>query len=783
MRIKTMYVRFYKSFNYDYLRKFKVNSDEGDTWDSAPGTDLFYPFVRVDMEAGITTVVGANESGKSQLIGAVKRLLTGEKIEEADFCRYSEFLKVDGKMLVPEFGAEFNDLSEDDRTTVASFVDLPEGVVIDSFWFFRLNGGPTLYVRNADDMLSHVLTAAELKKLALPVVFEIDARVPLPESVPIDYLAASDSKRKPRSRRTWLDRFSQFRDNPDWFTSAEKFAAAGKTLTFGVDEAAELDEQTVKSYGLADDMLVTIGGIDRSAFQSLQRAARDKTAFADGLVGKMNERLDTTLNFRKWWSQDREFGLSLDRGDFDLLLSVHDRTGRKYAFSERSGGMKYFLSYFVQALAHAPAAGQEILLMDEPDAYLSSAGQQDLLRLFESFAYPEDAEQPPLQVLYVTHSPFLIDKNHGERIRVLEKGDGEEGSRVVHNAAQNHYEPLRSAFGAFVAETTFIGNCNLFVEGQADQVLLAGLSSLSLRLGKSAETLDLNDLTLVPSGGASQIPYLVYLARGRDIDKPAVIVLVDGDHAGLDSVRELERGYRGKRLVDKKHILNLSDIDLDELSIDTDSLQDLEDLVTADVALVAIRKCAEEALGEDAATVVAALQPITPTSGQKLFEAAQAAAKTASASLPRPLILDKVAFARAVVEATAEGNAQDQERILSNFHVLFARLTAMQRDALSDSTHERISRTINRIRARFLKDHPVTATKSQVSILLEEVERQLVDASAEAESIRKLSREISSEFGLQQNPRDRVEDYETLTLRLHQLAYKPLSDVQTEPYG
>lgn len=53
--------------------------------------------------------------------------------------------------------------------------------------------------------------------------------------------------------------------------------------------------------------------------------------------------------------------------------------------------MKYFLSYFVHYLAHEPrAAGQdEILLMDEPDRFLSSSGQQDLLRVFEDFASPK----------------------------------------------------------------------------------------------------------------------------------------------------------------------------------------------------------------------------------------------------------------------------------------------------------------------------------------------------------------------------------------------------------
>jgi hypothetical protein len=778
--IKTMYVRFYKSFNYDYLRKYKVNREEGEPWDAAPGSDLFYPFVRVEMDRGITPVVGENEAGKSQLIGAVKRLLTGDGIVANEFCRYSDFLKVDGQMLLPEFGAEFTDLSDDEKQTVRTLAGIAEGGPVPSFWFFRLNSGPVLYVTDGGAYRETRLKATDLKKLAFPTIFEIDSTVPLPESVPIDYLAASDTKRKPRSRRTWLGRFAKLRDNPDWFTSAEMFqTGAGKAFTFSTDQSTDMDEKTLRSYELADAMLVTIGGIDRSAFTEFQKAAQDATGYADGLLGKMNARLDATLNFRKWWSQDKEFGLSLDRGDFDLLLSVHDRTGSKYSFAERSGGMQYFLSYFVQALAHKPSGGQEILLMDEPDAFLSTTGQQDLLRLFDSFAYPEDPAQKPLQVLYVTHSPFLIDKNHGERIRVLEKGDGEEGSRVVHNAAKNHYEPLRSAFGAFVAETTFIGNCNVFLEGQADQVLLAGMSSLSRRLNKAAETLDLNSVTLVPSGGASQIPYLVYLARGRDVDKPAVIVLVDGDDAGKDAARQLARGYRGKRLVKDDLVFSLDGVDVATVDVDVTAIQDLEDLIPAEIALAAVRKCADEALGDDAVSVTAKLDNLHVKAGEKLFDAAQAVAVAASGQLDRPLTLDKVAFARAVLEVTEGTDIAAQNRILDNFHRLFERLGTMQRQAVSDNTHDRISKTINRLRANFLKDHPVTATKLQVSILLEEIERQLVDASEEAETVRKLSRQITTEFSLTENPREPVAAHEDLVARLHVLAYQPLADVQT----
>lgn len=48
--------------------------------------------------------------------------------------------------------------------------------------------------------------------------------------------------------------------------------------------------------------------------------------------------------------------------------------------------------------------------------------------------------------------------------------------------------------------------------GQADQVLLAGISSFARRQGTTGETLDLNALSLVPSGSAEHIPYMVYLA-------------------------------------------------------------------------------------------------------------------------------------------------------------------------------------------------------------------------------------------------------------------------------
>lgn len=790
VRIKTLYVRFYKSFNYDYLRKSDSRA-KPDRWDVVDETDgRFFPFVKIPLEPGITTVVGANESGKSQVISAIKCLLTGKDIQRRDFCRYSDLLTVSKEMALPEFGAELNDLSETDRDTVRALLSDPD-IKFDSLWYFRFNKRIVIYVAQTGSrakgtqLLSKTLTDSEAKKIVLPTFFEIHADIPLPNSVPLEYLTAAKSKKKAMSRRGRLGFMKKVFDKSDWFASADSIAqAAPDMLSDYANYSADTDDEHVLArLELAERLLLQVGGIDKSAFEELQdavQAEQGSEGWANGLVRKMNTQLADALNFTRWWSQDSDFSLSLTLRDFDLIFTVRDRTGQEYSFSERSSGMSYFLSYFVQYLSHRPTGGQEILLIDEPDAYLSMQGQQDLLRIFGDFAAPDKPEKDPVQVLYVTHSPFLIDKNHGERIRVLEKGEGDEGARVVENAAKNHYEPLRSAFGAFVAETTFIGNCNLMLEGQADQVLLAGLSSLARRLGTKDTTLDLNTLTLVPAGGAEHIPYMVYLARGRDVDKPAVTVLLDSDSAGDKQVAELKKGYRDKKLIDDDFVVQIGDLDHAGLVISVDSAQEIEDLIPAEVLVMAIQSFATEVLSpEDALVIADILTKIEPKPGEELFKAAERATTKASSGLSRPLELDKVGVARGVLNVVAkEAPKPLRDQTLANFAVLFRRLDKAQRDATRKQVGDQTQRNLKDLRTRFNRDHPTTAVRREVDTFLDDLLDQLRDTSAAAETVRDIIRRIREDFHLDVEPTTPVEDFDGLLKALDQVVYRPVLDVQ-----
>jgi len=100
------------------------------------------------------------------------------------------------------------------------------------------------------------------------------------------------------------------------------------------------------------------------------------------------------------------------------------------------------LSYYIQAkaLEHKYRDRGCIILMDEPDSYLSIAAQRNLLSVFESLVNAGSSTDN-LQLIYTTHSPFLINKNYSEPDRLVRKGDAEEGTQFIDESRLRHYEP------------------------------------------------------------------------------------------------------------------------------------------------------------------------------------------------------------------------------------------------------------------------------------------------------------------------------------------------------
>lgn len=761
-----LWVRFYKSFNFDYELKATPEAKPV-PWQQTD--DGWMPHVRIPIEPDITAVVGANESGKTHLLDAIKIVLTGEGLHKRDFCRSSILFSVEqGARLYPEVGATLALDDADEEALRAA--DIP-----------RRKNGTVLLLRPAPEEL--IVVSADNERIALdddqasalqerlPHPHELRTDVALPDSVSIEVLAEGSGLLTQRSTRSEI---------------LELVASIAK-MSDVTDKAAELVELVTHSVApsgrgqreqqLGIDLLVKISRIEQTSIQELRTAIREeREGLVNGLIQEMNNSIARHLNVSRWWSQDPEFQLRVSPREHELVFTIRDRTGTDYSFSERSRGLQYFLSYYVQMLAHErPESKPEVLLMDEPDAYLSASGQQDFLRVLEHHARPEDSDREN-QVVYVTHSPFLVNRNAGHRVRVVDKGSRDEGTRHVKDATRNHYEPLRTSLGAFVAETAFIGGDNLFVEGISDQVLLAGMNMRLLRAGTPpSQCLDLNKVTIVPGG--SNIAYMLYLARGRDQVKPACAVLVDGDKAGETARRQIRKGgARGKPTVADDLVVQLAEWADEAHPVVSDGVRvrEPEDLVPVKVAVEAARRYATVFLGcgEDVVKNLkegAVLALISEKDGS-LWDAL---ADSFEAIFDGEI--SKAGFAKELLAYVGEANKKPTRppgvpALDANFGMLLQRLGValdLARDRETDSRrNQRLERTID----TFSQDYPTGCTRDRAATMLNRLDAA-ADATTAGDIIRAATAKLRRDFRLSTDPLKNIDDYAGFLGRLGNLRH------------
>lgn len=778
MKLKTAYARFYKSFNFDHARKLDARVAP-QPWEMF--RDRFYPYVKVELDACITTVVGANESGKSHLLGVIKKAITGEQIEQRDLCRYSPFFGVaKGQKCWPHVGVGWDNLSEKEATEIAKVLGIVEA---DFRHFLMFREEPdllTLWIRQGDSFSKHQLSeeqSCSIEQL-IPRPFEIDSEIALPNSVPFSFLEKGGGAPVAAYSRSMIEKLlSAFGTIEPLIhggatavqQKAEKVVSAFAGLSGSIVD--HVDENTLKSLELGRSLLLTLGEIDPNSLAELAHGIdQHHDGYVGGLLESANQQLDRKLNFRRYWVQDRDFSLKVSTRDRELVFVISDRTGTVYTFSERSSGLRYFLSYLIQTQVHRPSSGREsILLMDEPDTYLSAEAQQDLMRVFRDLAEPEPGVDP-IQVVYVTHSPFLLDKNHSERIRVLEKGSGFDGTRVVPSVSRNHYEPLRSAFGAFVGESAFVGAVNVLVEGAADQIILAGAANLT-RSGSSGlqdDTLDLNKMVIVPSGSAQEIGYTVFRIRGQGADKPPVVALLDGDDEGVEAKADFAQDLRLKKLIKVENILDLRQIGE---NIDgwppTPAIEDLVPLQlahkTMEVVIQEVTKFREGA------------PPVIPLSA---IEAELARGGSMLDAINREVKrhrgrIDKIAFAKALIEVCNTPDAQMRQHVglfLGRMRIVFRAINEAVRRASDDAANRKLETMVAERVALFKVDHPTHATREQVTIALRQIEAQL-DESPEAEAIRNELISIRRVHHLHEDIAARIDDYSSLSEQLDGLRH------------
>ena len=195
-------------------------------------------------------------------------------------------------------------------------------------------------------------------------------------------------------------------------------------------------------------------------------------------------------------------------------------------FSERSAGFIWFFSFLVKFAQVKNDKVPVILLLDEPGLSLHGKAQGDLLRYFDEKLSPHH------QLIYSTHSPFMVaaDKLMSARVvedQIVVASNGRRsplGTKVSDDVLSTDPDtlfPLQGALGYEITQTLFIGKHTLLVEGPSDILYLQALSAALKRLGRVG--IDTR-WTICPSGGIGNIRSFVSLFAGNKIE---VAVLAD----------------------------------------------------------------------------------------------------------------------------------------------------------------------------------------------------------------------------------------------------------------
>ena len=286
-------------------------------------------------------------------------------------------------------------------------------------------------------------------------------------------------------------------DIPDSFTSKDLTTTAVKRLS------AYLDYDFKKIFDTTNQQK------QRSLTHGLSRSISD----------------DFSAKYRQ-----KDVELEFDINSSTISIYVYDKQsktsekGYPFHLSQRSMGLRWYLNFYI-ALKGEDLKPGDIILVDEPGMYLHPKAQQEMRDILNE-------ESKSNQIIYTTHSPYLIDADNISQIRLVEKRgvDLEDGyneiseiKEKIHHGGIDTLKPITDAIGYSLSSELNLQHKKILIcEGVSDYYYVKALSQLCD---------DPLSCGITHANGCANIWRVASLFLGLGI--PDIYVLVDSDKAGI----------------------------------------------------------------------------------------------------------------------------------------------------------------------------------------------------------------------------------------------------------
>lgn len=535
-----------------HIQRFKSIDDSGD----------------FELQPDVTALVGKNESGKTAALQALYRVNPVESAYPRTFDALRDYPRgdynedeADGniKGLSP-VKATFS-LDQADKDAVADQFG-PSTLVSESIIVGRRYDSTAASLDVQIDevaMVKYLVTSAGLDQNKYASGTSVDAIIKkLREDT--DTVAAADLGEQLAAMDLNLEVRTILHARVPQFVYFDEWGTIGDDIP--VDRLQQ-DEEDLKPAERTALSLLRVAKADAGRFTEENYTMRK--ASMEGAANTLSKKLF------KYWSQNRDLRITLDvdmrrkevepiqssqgrqvpQFDFDPYLKIGVFNNRHLVtldIGQRSRGFLWFFSFLAAFSEYSRDKTPKIILLDEPGLSLHATAQADLLR------YIEEELAPNHQVIYTTHSPFMIDSDHIERCRTVEDKheDGTKISADVLRAGQDTMFPLLAAIGVDLAQTLLIGPHQLLVEGPSDFLYLSVMSeAVRARTDDTDAGLDPR-WSVVPAGGIEKMPAFISLFTGSNLNIAAMIDVASKANQRIDDIIN-------KGLIERSAIIRLTD--------------------------------------------------------------------------------------------------------------------------------------------------------------------------------------------------------------------------------
>jgi len=310
--------------------------------------------------------------------------------------------------------------------------------------------------------------------------------------------------------------------------------------------------------------LLTLSGV------SLEDLEKD-LGYEDIKVELESASITITDEIFEYWQQNRQLKVEFDVSQADprdpaplndgKILHVRIENARHrvtVSFDERSKGFVWFFS-FLSYFSHLEEteSGDLIILLDEPGTALHAMAQKDFLR------FMDERLSPRCQVLYSTHSPFMIDLDKLHRIRLVQDMDGV-GTVISDDAVHNDREtvfPLQMALGYQMAQTLFLAPHCLMVNSPSDLIYLQVLGDMVTEV--SGVRIDPR-WVIIPVGSTDNLSTFVTLLGDNYVSVAVMMDLTPTNKEKIEAINKKNES-EGENPVKWVQVTRVRDADIEDL--------------------------------------------------------------------------------------------------------------------------------------------------------------------------------------------------------------------------